>query len=318
MPTNVPQFTLNDGTRIPAIGLGCWMGTPGGGERVYDMVTKAIKIGYRHFDTAAGYANEEQVGKAIRDSGIPRSEFYITTKLANTDHHRVAEAFAESLHKLNNGYLDLYLMHWPQATVEGRVLAPEESPTIVETWKEMEKLLVSGKVRSIGVSNFSPRTLQVLLPHCTIIPATNQVELHPFLPSVALKTFCEEKGILLTAYSPLGRPSGDNIGVINDPTVVKIAERLGVDPAQILLSWAVHKDIIVVPKTENEARLRTNVTLVSLGSDDLETIDAIHTEPGKHRSLLGYHNTLPGTVFGWTYEQMGWDMTKGGIVASRT
>ncbi|KAL0072718.1 hypothetical protein AAF712_000481 [Marasmius tenuissimus] len=275
MPTNVPQFTLNDGTRIPAIGLGCWMGTPGGGERVYDMVTKAIKIGYRHFDTAAGYANEEQVGKAIRDSGIPRSEFYITTKLANTDHHRVAEAFAESLHKLNNGYLDLYLMHWPQATVEGRVLAPEESPTIVETWKEMEKLLASGKYQLMSIKTD-------------------------------------------THFACSGRPSGDNIGVINDPTVVKIAERLGVDPAQILLSWAVHKDIIVVPKTENEARLRTNVTLVSLGSDDLETIDAIHTEPGKHRSLLGYHNTLPGTVFGWTYEQMGWDMTKGGIVASRT
>ncbi|KAK1230492.1 hypothetical protein PQX77_006420 [Marasmius sp. AFHP31] len=233
MPTNVPQFTLNNGTRIPAVGLGCWMGTPGGGQRVYDMVAKAIKIGYRHFDTAAGYANEEQVGKAIRDSGIPRSEFYITTKLANTDHHRVAEAFAESLHKLNDDYLDLYLMHWPQATVEGR-------------------------------------------------------------------------------------PSGDNIGVINDPTVVKVAEKLGVDPAQVLLSWAVHRDIIVVPKTENEARLRTNITLVSLGRDDLAAIDAIHTEPGKHRSLLGYHNTVPGTVFGWTYEEMGWDMTEGGIVASRS
>ncbi|KAF9264021.1 Aldo/keto reductase [Marasmius fiardii PR-910] len=295
--------------------MGCWMGSPGGGQRVCDMVQKAIKSGYRHFDTASGYDNEEQVGKAIKDSGIPRSEFYITTKLGNTAHHQVQEAFAESLRKLDSEYIDLYLMHWPQASIDGRVIAPEESPTIIETWKEMEKLLDTGKVKTIGVSNFSIKTLQILLPHCSVIPATNQVELHPFLPCISFKKFCEEKGILLTAYSPLGRPVRGQPGPLNDPTVVKLAEKLKADPAQVIVSWGVQKNIIMIPKTENETRIRTNITLVTLSDDDLNTIDKIHTEPGKHRSTLTYHDQT-GRVFGWTYEQLGWDMRLGGIVTS--
>ncbi|KAG7093282.1 hypothetical protein E1B28_006964 [Marasmius oreades] len=311
MSLEIPQFVLNNRIKIPSVGLGCWMGSPGCGERAYAMVQKAIKYGYRHFDTAAGYGNEEQVGKAIKDSGVPRNEFYITTKLPNLAHNQVQEAFAESLRKLDCEYLDLYLMHWPQASIDGRVLASDESPTIIETWKEMEKLLDSGKVKSIGTSNFSIKTLQTLLLHCSVVPAVNQVELHPFLPSVSLHNFCEEKRIQLTAYCPLGRPMGEQLGPHNDPTIIKLAEKLKVDPGQVLLSWGVQKNIIVIPKTENENRMKTNITLVTLSREDMEAVDKIHTEPGKHRSTLTYHDQS-GRVFGWTYEQLGWDM---GIVS---
>lgn len=129
----------------------CWMGAPGGGERVYKMVTNALKAKYRHIDTADGYNNEEEVGRAIRDSGVPRKDLFVTTKLNDTDHHRVSEAFDRSLGALDIGYIDLWLMHWPQSRKGGRCLAPDESPTIHETWAEMVKILDTGKVRAIGV-----------------------------------------------------------------------------------------------------------------------------------------------------------------------
>ncbi|KAG8952561.1 hypothetical protein FRC00_006702, partial [Tulasnella sp. 408] len=153
----------------------CWMGNPGAAEACEKMVKTAIGLGYRHLDTAAGYRNEESVGKAIRESGAPRSEFFVTTKLWNGDHGRVAGAFEESLARLGLEYIDLYLMHWPQAqTADGRTLQPDESPTYVETWKVMEELLETGKVKSLGVSNFSVKTLEVLLDQATIVPAVNQ------------------------------------------------------------------------------------------------------------------------------------------------
>ncbi|KAF7298031.1 Methyltransf-2 domain-containing protein [Mycena chlorophos] len=210
----IPAFQLNTGVSIPSVGLGCFMGSRNFSDKqVYDMVSKAIKAGYRHFDTATGYGNELQVGAAIRDSGVARSEFYITTKLANGDHHRVREAFEESLTRLDLGWIDLYLLHWPQAS-SGKVdftdinapnmaLPPDASPTFVETYQEIEKLVETGRVKSIGVSNFSIKTLDELLPQCKIVPATNQVELHPCLPQDDLKSYCGAKGILLSAYSPL-------------------------------------------------------------------------------------------------------------------
>ncbi|KAF8653325.1 hypothetical protein AX16_004025 [Volvariella volvacea WC 439] len=301
-------FTLRDGTKIPAVGLGCWMGTPGGGERVFDMCQKALKHGYRHFDTAAGYGNEEEVGRAIRASGIPRSEIYLTTKLANIDHHRVREAFEESLAKLDLEYIDLYLLHWPLGVKDGVVLTPEDSPTFIETYLEMEKLLATGKVKSIGVSNFSIKNLSQLLEKCTVVPVTNQVELHPCLPQDDLKEFCESKGILLTAYSPLGRRR-----MLEDPTVESIAQRLGVTTAQVLLSWGVQRGTIVIPKTENEERIQANFTLPELSEEDMKELSGIHHQPGQNRSLLGFH-TPEGKVFGWTYEQLGWNMTTGGVV----
>ncbi|KAJ7756152.1 Aldo/keto reductase [Mycena metata] len=307
---NVPFFTLNDGTKIPCLGMGCWMGGPGGGERVYEMCAEALKCGYRHFDTAAGYGNEEEVGRAIRDSGISRSEIYVTTKLGS-DHHRVKDAFEESLNKLNVSYIDLYLMHWPQASIDGKTLGPEEHPTYIETWKETEKLVQTGRVKTLGVSNFSIKTLEHLLPHCEIIPATNQVELHPCLPQNELKAYCEAKKIVLTAYSPLGRSTF----LIEDATIKTLAEKVNTSPAQILISWAVQRGTIAVPKSENRERMRANMTLVSLSAEDMAVVDALHRKPNMHKSLLVYHDKEgPGGVFGWTYEQLGWNLVLGGVV----
>ncbi|KAF7315216.1 Aldo-keto reductase [Mycena indigotica] len=306
--TEIPQFSLNNGNKMPSVGLGCWMGAPGGGQRVYDMCSNAFKAGYRHLDTAAGYANEEQVGKAIRDSGIPRSEFFVTTKLRGD--HNVKESFEESLQRLDVDYIDLYLVHWPQVFKDGKILSPEEEPTIVQTWKEMEGLLETGRVKNIGVSNFSIKTLEILLPHCSVVPATNQVELHPCYPQNDLKEYCESKGILLTAYSPLGRSTF----FFEDPTIQKLAEKNSCMTAQIVLSWAVQRGTIIVPKSEDPGRMLANITLVKLSEEDFTTVNTLHKSPGLHKSLLAFDDKKDGTVFGWTYEQLGWNIRVGGEV----
>ncbi|KIK65214.1 hypothetical protein GYMLUDRAFT_220485 [Collybiopsis luxurians FD-317 M1] len=314
MAAEIPSFTLNNGTKIPSIGLGCWLGSPGDDERVYHMCLNAIKAGYRHFDTAAGYGNEIQVGKAIRDSGIPREEIYLTTKLANPDHGRVEEAFEESLKNLNSDYIDLYLMHWPQAGkpdngIWGDVaFRLHESPTFVETWKDMERLLGSGKVKSIGVSNFSVKNLEILLPHCTVVPVTNQVQLHPCLPQNDLKAYCESKGIILTAYSPLGQPGGHDqpISLLNNETITALASKLNVDIAQVLLSWGVQRKTVVIPKTENKQRLASNISLIQLSPEDMKIVDDLHLQPNMHRDLV--HATRvanKGQLFGWTMDELG-------------
>ncbi|THH13900.1 hypothetical protein EW146_g6369 [Bondarzewia mesenterica] len=202
----------------------------------------------------------------------------------------------------------------------GVTLQPDEHPTVIDTWKEMEKLVDTGKVKSIGVSNFSIKILSQLLPHCKIIPAINQVEMHPCLPQTGLKSFCEERGILLTAYSPLGRPpvttnTATTIPILlAEPALLTIAEKHSVAPAQVLVNWAVQRHTIVVPKSEDEGRMKANITLVKLDDEDMNALDTLHERPEMHRSLLSYHGT-GGVVFGWTYESMGWDMKPGGIVA---
>ncbi|VDC01484.1 unnamed protein product [Peniophora sp. CBMAI 1063] len=301
---------------MPLIGLGCWMGVPGGGQRVYDMCKKAIAIGYRHIDTAAGYANEEQVGQAIRDSGIPRKEFFVTTKLANTDHHDVPRALDTSLSKLGMDYVDLYLVHWPQASLDGRALAPDEHPTINDTWEGMEKVYKDGKAKAIGVSNFSIRTLEELEKTWTIVPSVNQVEMHPFLPWNELKIHCDLKMIHLTAYSPIGRPNSGSKApsLLQNETIVSVAEKYGVTASQVLLSWSVQRGSSVIPKSENEERLRQNITILRMEDPDLKAINELYKQPGLHRSVLTYHKE--GGIFGWTYEQLGWPFNGEGVVVN--
>ncbi|KAJ3912958.1 NADP-dependent oxidoreductase domain-containing protein [Lentinula edodes] len=340
MTANIPSLTLNNGTRMPSVGLGCWMGIPGEDERVYYMCLNAIKTGYRHFDTVWILAvdssfltgNEKQVGKAIRDSGIPRTEIFLTTKLPNSAHGKVREAFEESLNNLDCGYIDLYLMHWPQAGKPGQgvqsysgeiwgnnTYRPNESPTFVETWKDMEKLLEGGKVKSIGVSNFSIKTLDVLLPQCTVVPVTNQVEMHPCLPQHDLKQYCESKGIILTAYSPLGLQYTGSRILFNIDTIKSIANKLNVDSAQVLLSWGVQRKTAVIPKTENKARMESNMTLLRLSDEDMKNIDELHLQPNMHRTLtfIGFGERIlgEGNIFGWTYEELGWNMIDGFVVS---
>jgi len=308
----VPVFTLKNGVKIPGVGLGCWMGTPGGGVAVEEMCKKAFKLGYRHFDTASGYGNEEHVGKAIRDSGIPRSQIFLTTKLGNGDHGRVQQAFETSLEKLNCQYIDLYLIHWPQAVNEdGKTLQPEEEPTYTQTWKDMIKLLDTGKVKAIGVSNFSVKTLEVLISQTNVVPAVNQVQMHPCLPDNELLNYCREKGIHVTAYSPLGRKDSP---FFSDPTVKTVAEKNGITVSQVVLSWNVQRGVSVIPKSENEHRLRANVEIVKLDDEDFQLIDNLHKKPGMHRQLLAslMPNPDTGLLFGWTHDQLGWNLDRQG------
>lgn len=212
-------------------------------------------------------------------------------------------------------YIDLYLMHWPQASIDGKPRQPDESPTITETWADMVKLLDTGKVRALGVSNFGVPLLERLLAEdkTGVVPAVNQVELHPCLPQIALRKYCEGKGILLTAYSPIGQPAPGSVSpLLTDEVVVEVAKKHGITDAQAVLSWAVQRGIVVVPKSENPERMKKNITLAKLDKDELEAIEGIHKKEGKHRSLLTYHSD-DGSVFGWTYEQLGWDLVKGGV-----
>ncbi|OJT02054.1 Aldose reductase B [Trametes pubescens] len=231
------------------------------------------------------------------------------------DHGRVEEALDTSLAKLGVDYVDLYLMHWPMAFDEaGGTLQPGESPTFVETWRQMEHLLSSGKVKAIGVSNFSIKTLTKLLAHSAVIPAVNQVELHPCLPQHSLLAFCAARGILLTAYSPVGKHkfAGDeHIRAIAD---AHTSPTVSVSAAQVLLSWGVQRGTVVIPKTLHAERLMENLELIQLTAEEMDILDRLHTKTGMHRSVCGFHSPdLGGSCFGWSYDQLGWQMTTGGV-----
>ncbi|KAH7100510.1 Aldo/keto reductase [Auriculariales sp. MPI-PUGE-AT-0066] len=334
-PPKVPRFVLNTGASMPSVGLGSWMGAAGEAtDRAEIMVATALKVGYRAFDTA--------VGRAIRLSGVPREEIFVTTKMRKMHHHRVQEGFDESLKALGLDYVDLYLMHWPVASVDGYVLQPDESPTIADTWRDMEALLTTGRCKAIGVSNFSIPLLEELLKHASVVPAANQVELHPCLPQTQLVDWCKEQGIHVTAYTSLGRPGGrpekgGELGVhlrnhpcscalvaLPAPDVFfagnplqPIADKYDASVGQVLLSWAVARGVSVIPKSESEERLKQNMMLISLSKKDTRFLNDWHKRPGMHRSLCPYHVLEPfPNVMGWTYEQLGWKgMGPGGIIS---
>ncbi|EPQ57622.1 aado/keto reductase [Gloeophyllum trabeum ATCC 11539] len=321
-----PSFRLNNGLDIPGLGIGCWMGYVGQGEdqEVTNMVLNALKVGYRHIDTVR---NERAVGIALREAGIPREHIFVTTKLTGEHHACVAKSLQKSLDNLGLDYVDLFLMHWPQALKENgwwEALKPHERPTFVDTWRDMEKLLPTGKVKSIGVSNFSMKTLEVLLKEASVVPAVNQVELHPLLPQLDLLSFCSSHGILLTAYSPLGKHKPM---LVEHPSLQAIVQSWNeqceiVTPAQVLLSWSAAKGIVVVPKCRDVGRMKENMKLVNLTDVEIAALDGIHTAPGMHRSVCGFHTRVrddstgkeTGGCFGWTYEQLGWDMMEGGVM----
>ncbi|KAJ3865667.1 Aldo/keto reductase [Lentinula novae-zelandiae] len=316
--SSVPQFKLNNGKKVPAIGIGCWMGTVGDSHQVTEMVLKALRLGYRHIDTVSPFdlsnRNERSVGQAIRESDVPRSELFLVTKLSSEDHGRPEEALQRSLDRLCVDYVDLYLMHWPQAfdAAHDRYCSPEESPTFIETWKMMEGLVETGKTRSIGVSNFGIKNLEILLKNARIVPVTNQVELHPCLPQHELLNYCSSRNILLTAYSPVGKHK-----FATNPTVLEIAQRKDASVAQVLLSWGVKRGTAIIPKSTHETHMNENLTLIALDKNDMQILDNVHRQPGMHHSVCGFHSSdLGGSCFGWTYDQLGWDMVKGGIMCS--
>ncbi|KAK3352545.1 NADP-dependent oxidoreductase domain-containing protein [Lasiosphaeria hispida] len=266
-------FKLNTGDQIPAVGLGTWQSKPG---EVGKAVEAALRTGYRHIDTAFAYGNEKEVGEGIRASGVPREEIWLTTKLDNPWHKRVAGGIDSSLKNLGTSYVDLYLMHWPCST------DPDDNGKVypdwdyLDTWRDMQTLVGTGKVKNIGVSNFGIKNLERLLndPGCKIVPAVNQIELHPGNPSPKLVAYNKSKGIHSSGYSPLG--SSDSPLSTNE-TILSIAKEKGRTPAQVLLLWGVQKGWSVLPKSVTESRIKANWQLDSwsLSDEEVAKIDAI-------------------------------------------
>jgi len=277
---------LNTGAEMPTVGLGTWKSQPGAVEHAVEY---ALKHGYKSIDTAAAYQNEKEVGQGIKASGVPRESFFLTTKLDNPDQGRPAEALEDSLNKLGTTYLDLWLMHWPAPmTREG---GPDHSIDWLNTWKAMEKLYQEHpeKLRAIGVSNFSIEFLERLLKEAKVVPAVNQIELHPSCPQQELVDYCISKGILVTAYSPLG---SDGSPLQKNPIVVKLAEKYNVQPANILISLQANRDgVVVIPKSVTPARIANNSTIVELTKeeiDELHSIDKEHHFRACHPSWTGF------------------------------
>jgi len=257
---------------MPAVGLGTWQSGP---DEVRKAVKAALLAGYRHIDTALAYGNEGEVGQGIKDSGVPREEIWLTTKLDNPWHKRVEEGIQSSLKSLGVDYVDLYLMHWPCSSNPDDGLKTAYSDwTFLDTWREMEKLPASGRVKNIGVSNFGITNLEKLLPQCKIVPAVNQVELHPNNPSPLLVKYLKEKGIHATAYSCLGSTDSP---LAKDKTLAAIAEKYGKSPQQVLLVWGLMNGFSVIPKSVTESRIKANFDIdgLVLKNEDFEALSSL-------------------------------------------
>jgi 2,5-diketo-D-gluconate reductase A len=259
----VPRVALNDGNTMPQLGLGVWQ-IPN--ETVGSTVETALEAGYRSIDTAALYRNEAGVGAAIAACGIPREHLFVTTKLWNSDqgHDAALRAFDESARKLRLDYVDLYLIHWPSPA----------RPRYVETWRAFEKLRADGRVRSIGVSNFHISHLRKLLEQAEIVPAVNQIELHPNLPQDDLRAYHARHDITTEAWSPLARGK-----LLRDKTITGLAQKYGKTPAQLVLRWHIEHGIVVIPKSATPSRIRENIEVFDfeLAPDDLAALADLNT-----------------------------------------
>ncbi|MFD6209430.1 aldo/keto reductase [Peribacillus sp. NPDC060253] len=262
MISNIGEtITLHNGVQMPQLGFGVFK-VKNGNETV-ESVKKAIEVGYRAIDTAAIYENEEGVGQAISECGVPRDELFITSKVWNTEqgYESTLQAFDASLKRLGLEYLDLYLIHWPG------------KDKYLETWKALEKLYKDGKVKSIGVSNFHVHHLENLLANCEVKPVVNQIELHPLLTQVEIREYCAKHEIKVEAWSPLGRGN-----LLEEPTINHIAKKHGKSSAQVLIRWHLQHDIVVIPKSITPSRIEENAEVFdfSLSLNEMNQIDALN------------------------------------------
>ncbi|AST90161.1 aldo/keto reductase [Sutcliffiella cohnii] len=263
--------TLNNGLKMPQLGFGVWQVAD---DEATAAVKKAIEVGYRSIDTAMIYKNEVGVGKAIKESSVPREELFITTKVWNSDqgYENTLRAFDESLERLGLDYVDLYLIHWPTPQFD----------QYVDTYKALEKLYHDGRVKAIGVCNFEIEHLERLLNECEVTPVLNQIECHPYLSQNELKEFCEKHNIFVEAWSPLEQ-GGE---VLKDEVVQQIAEAHQKSPAQVVLRWHLQNNTIVIPKSVTPSRIEENFNVFDfeLSLDEMKKINAINKDRrrGKH------------------------------------
>ncbi|MEV4115397.1 aldo/keto reductase [Nonomuraea sp. NPDC049695] len=250
-----------DGVQIPQLGYGVWQ-VPA--DEAAQAVTTALKTGYRHVDTAAAYGNEEGVGQAVRESGLPRGKVFVTTKLWNADHGRVEAAFEESLTRLGLDYIDLFLIHWP---------LPKHD-RYVQAWKAMEKIYRDGRAKAIGTSNFTSDHLTRLMNETGIVPSINQIELHPYLQQREMRAFHEANGILTEAWSPIGQGQG----LLDDPALAVLSGKYGRTPAQIVLRWHLQLGNVVIPKSVSPSRMAENIHVFdfTLDPEDMAAIGALN------------------------------------------
>jgi diketogulonate reductase-like aldo/keto reductase len=274
MPTNLKDTTtLSNGVKMPWMGLGVFKVTEG--EEVIQSVKAAIKNGYISIDTAAIYGNEEGVGQAIKESGVPREELFITTKLWNSEqgYESTLEAFETSLNKLGLDYLDLYLIHWPG------------KDKYKETWKAFEKLYKDGRVRAIGVSNFLVHHLEDLLSSAEIKPMVNQVEFHPHLTQKELLAYCKNEGIQLEAWSPLKQGQ-----LLSEPVLEDLAHKYNKSVAQVILRWDLQHGVVTIPKSIKEHRIIENANIFDfeLSAEDMDKIDGLNQDSraGSHPDTM--------------------------------
>ncbi|MDV2993805.1 MAG: putative oxidoreductase [Chroococcidiopsis sp. SAG 2025] len=259
----VPNITLNDGKTIPQLGFGVFQIEP---QDTVKAVSKALEIGYRHIDTAQMYGNEKQVGEAIRASGLDRSNIFVTSKLNNGFHQPddARKAFNTTLLELGFDYVDLFLIHWPLPTLYGG--------DFVSTWKTLEEFHRDGRARSIGVSNFQIDHLERLAAQTEIVPAVNQIEVHPYFTNQAVRSYGQEHQIATEAWSPLAQGK-----VLEDPTIEQLAHKVNKTPAQVVLRWHIQRGDIVFPKSVTPSRMKENFELFDfeLSSTDIGTISAL-------------------------------------------
>ncbi|KIO24441.1 hypothetical protein M407DRAFT_26148 [Tulasnella calospora MUT 4182] len=289
---SVPTLKLANGKEIPQIGLGTWQSQPGEVEKA---VSYALKdAGYRHIDCAFAYGNEKEVGDGIKQSGVPREEIFITSKIWGTWHNRVEEQLKITLERLGTDYLDLLLVHWPIAmNPEGNhpffPMLPTGKRDILydwelrKTWEQFEAVYEKGLVKAIGVSNCSQLKLEEeILPFAKIKPMVNQLEIHPYNPQHNLVKWLKSQDIVVEAFSPLGSTDAP---LLKDDVITEIANKLGVSPAEVLIGWGVGNGIVVLPKSVNPDRISSNFRFAKLDSSDMEKINGL-AAAGKQKRLI--------------------------------
>jgi 2,5-diketo-D-gluconate reductase A len=262
----VPNINLNDGNTIPQLGFGVFQIDPG---ETAEAVAEALRVGYRHIDTAEMYGNEREVGEGLRASGLDRGDVFITSKLNNSYHEPedARRAFDETLSALGSDYVDLFLIHWPLPTLY--------DGDFVSTWKTMEEFKGDGRARSIGVSNFQIEHLERLAAETDTVPAVNQIEVHPYFTNDAVRAYSQEHGIATEAWSPIAQG-----GVLDDPAITGIADKVGKTPAQVVLRWHIQRGDIVFPKSVTPSRMQENFDIFDfeLDSTDMEEISDLHQD----------------------------------------